>query len=206
MTTPLLGAPELVNGQDAPETTVNEQVRYLEWAAAGGPVEDLDVSDPSTLTPTDGQAWIVGTGATGIWSGKDGQVALYISTAFVYIVPLEGLKIYVKDTNTARVFDGADWVPLATGGAVNPLFSVPTWDFNFSGTTAPAYIRAPVAMTIAEQATSGTGTITYEKSTAAAPDTFASTSSPIALEAGAKLKVNAAAVTGSVAVHLERTA
>ncbi|MEN3973121.1 hypothetical protein WJS89_10615 [Sphingomicrobium sp. XHP0235] len=80
-----------------------------------------------------------------------------------------------------------------------------TWDFNFTD-DADAYIRAPVAMTVTQQATTGTGTIAYEKSTSAAPDTFASTTSPITLQAGAKLKVSASAITGSVAVHLERTA
>lgn len=67
-------------------------------------------------------------------------------------------------------------------------------------------IYADVAMTVTQQATSGTGTIAYEKSTAAAPSTFSSTTSPITLEAGAWLKVSASSVTGIVAVALKRTA
>lgn len=90
------------------------------------------------------------------------------------------------------------------GGSTPAVASAQTWDFNFTD-AAVAYIRAQAAMTITQQATSGTGTVAYEKSTAAAPDTFASASSPITLEGGAKLKVTASAVDESFAVHLERT-
>lgn len=79
------------------------------------------------------------------------------------------------------------------------------WTFNFSD-AADALIYADEAMTLTQQATSGTGTIAYEKSTAAAPSTFASTSSPITLEAGAWLKVLATSVTAPYAVHIKRTA
>lgn len=77
--------------------------------------------------------------------------------------------------------------------------------FNFTA-NGEARFYADVAMTLTEQATSGTGTIAYEKSTAGAPGTFAATASPIALQAGAWLKVSASAITGIVAVHLKRTA
>lgn len=90
-------------------------------------------------------------------------------------------------------------------GLASTLTAPPTWDFNFAG-NGYQVIRAQVAMTITQQATSGTGSVSYEKSTAAAPNTFSSTTSPIALEAGAKLKVTASGVTATYAVHLERTA
>lgn len=79
------------------------------------------------------------------------------------------------------------------------------WDFNFID-EGEAYILAAEVMTVTQQAVTGTGTIGYEKSTNAAPNTFASTTSPITLEAGAKLKVSATSVTATYAVHLERTA
>ena len=92
-----------------------------------------------------------------------------------------------------------------TAAQVRAFLLTETWDFNFA---ADGYqvIRASEAMTITQQATSGTGSVAYEKSTNAAPDTFSSTSSPVTLEAGAKLKVTASSVTATYAVHLERTA
>lgn len=79
------------------------------------------------------------------------------------------------------------------------------WTPNFSD-DGEVRIYARVAMTITQIATSGTGTIAYEKSTNAAPGTFSSTTSPITLEAGAWLKVLATSVSDLVAVQLERTA
>lgn len=77
--------------------------------------------------------------------------------------------------------------------------------FNFSA-AGDASFYADVAMILTQQATSGTGSVSYEKSTAAAPSTFSSTTSPITLEAGAWLRVTAASVTTRYAVHLKRTA
>jgi hypothetical protein len=74
--------------------------------------------------------------------------------------------------------------------------------FNFTD-AGDAYFYADIAMTLAEQATTGAGSITYAKGTTAAPDTFTSTTSPISLQAGAWLKVTA---DDAVAVHLKRTA
>ncbi|MXO63418.1 hypothetical protein [Qipengyuania oceanensis] len=83
------------------------------------------------------------------------------------------------------------------------LNEVPVFNFSDDG---EARFYADVAMTLTHQSTSGTGTIAYEKSTAAAPGTFSSATSPITLEAGAWLKVSASSVTGLVAAALKRTA
>jgi hypothetical protein len=84
-----------------------------------------------------------------------------------------------------------------------PLREVPVFNF-----TADGEVRfyADIAMTLTQQATSGAGTVAYEKSTTAAPGTFGATTSPITLEAGAWLKVSASSVTDLFAVALKRTA
>lgn len=89
-------------------------------------------------------------------------------------------------------------------GAVGPA----GYEFNVNFTAAAdAYIAARSAMTISQgNAPIGTGTLAYAKSTAAAPGTFAITSLPVTLEAGAWLKVSATAVTGFVAADLYRSA
>jgi len=80
------------------------------------------------------------------------------------------------------------------------------WAPNFTS-DGDLYIPAVEAMTIDQgNAAIGTGTITFEKSTTAAPSTFSSTTLPATLQAGAWLKVSAASVTGFVATHLKRTA
>lgn len=80
------------------------------------------------------------------------------------------------------------------------------WAPNFTA-AGDVYIPAVVAMTIDQgNAAIGTGTLTFFKSTTATPGTFNSTTLPATLQAGAWLKVTAAAVTGFVATHLKRTA
>jgi hypothetical protein len=68
-------------------------------------------------------------------------------------------------------------------------------------------IPAYVAMTLSQgNAPIGTGTLTYAKSTTAAPNTFNTTSLPATLQAGAWLKVIATGVVGLFAAHIRRTA
>lgn len=86
------------------------------------------------------------------------------------------------------------------------LLDMQRWTVNFTA-NGDAYIPADVAMTIDAGVTAiGTGTLAYEKSTAAAPSTFASTTLPATLEAGAWLKVSVTSLSGFKAVELKRTA
>lgn len=86
------------------------------------------------------------------------------------------------------------------------LLNMQRWAINFTD-NGDAYVAADVAMTIdAGVAAIGTGTLSYEKSTAAAPGTFGSTTLPATLEAGAWLKVTVSSLTGFKAVELKRTA
>lgn len=86
------------------------------------------------------------------------------------------------------------------------LVEMQRWTINFTA-DGDAYIPADVAMTIdAGVAAIGTGTLAYEKSTAAAPSTFSATSLPATLEAGAWLKVSVSSLSGFKAVELKRTA
>lgn len=86
------------------------------------------------------------------------------------------------------------------------LLDMQRWTVNFTS-NGDAYIPADVAMTVDAGVTAiGTGTLAYEKSTAAAPSTFASTSLPATLEAGAWLKVSVSSLTGFKVVELKRTA
>lgn len=98
----------------------------------------------------------------------------------------------------------ADITGLGAGAAMAlPL----TFNFADDGTVK---FYADEAMTLTQQATNGTGSVAYEKSTSAAPGTFSTASSPISLQAGAWLKVTASGTAGDAAdpfaVHLKRTA
>lgn len=77
------------------------------------PVLDKDLATPPG-SPTTGARYIVATGGTGAWSGKDKQIAQWTGTAWYFVVPSEGFKVYVLDENIALVHDGTNWVDIST--------------------------------------------------------------------------------------------
>lgn len=91
-------------------------------------------------------------------------------------------------------------------GAVRGELPAPDFALNFTG-DSDVYIPAYQAITLSQgNGAIGTGTLAFAKSTTAAPATFASTSLPVVLEAGAWLRVSATGVSGFVATQLRRTA
>lgn len=208
MTTPRLGAPELVQAQAIPETTVNEIARILEQGAGWFVFKDRDLTAPPG-SPADGDCYLVAASATGAWAGHDGEIAYRMNTAWEFIEPVEGMGAGVQDENAAIAFLGGSWVTLATGGGYTDAqarIATQEWAPNFTA-AGDVYIPAVDAMTIGQgNAAIGTGTLAFAKSTTAAPGTFSATTLPATLQAGAWLKVTASAVTGFVATHLRRTA
>jgi hypothetical protein len=108
------------------------------------------------------------------------------------------------DPEESPQFATQEYVDSAIAAIEFPLTQ--EWAPNFTA-DGSVYIPADEAMTISQgNAEIGTGTLTYEKSTNAAPGTFSSTTLPATLEAGAWLRVIATGVSGFRATHLVRTA
>lgn len=83
-------------------------------------VQSKTVNDPSTLTPTAGQAWIVGTAPIGMWAGKAGQIAAYVAGAWLFLAPKQGWKAYIIAETTTATYNGAAWINnTAAGGSIN---------------------------------------------------------------------------------------
>ena len=166
---PKLGFPYLT-GEAQAETLHNEFIQMVQAILQG--VEDKDLSAPPG-SPADGDSYIVGAGPTGLWSGRADSLAIYDGLAAAWIfVPGEddagtpiamgaaqkGLRVYVKDENLSRVWDGAAWAvkeayDIPGGFAAEPSISTPFtrvpivrgvfFDADFAGsggvvTTAPA--------------------------------------------------------------------
>jgi hypothetical protein len=112
---PRLGYSELVEGQDAPETTVNLINRYLEQMATRAIVKDKDIDDPPG-SPADGDAYIVATASpTGAWTGWGNRIAFY-AAGWYSITPIEGSRAYVQDENLEYEFNGSAWAAAGGGG------------------------------------------------------------------------------------------
>ena len=78
----------------------------------------MSVLSRSTVTPpsvvSTGAKYIVPTGATGIWAGKSGQIAHFLTAGWTYYVPLKGAATLVLDEDTNVQFDGIEWRALST--------------------------------------------------------------------------------------------
>jgi hypothetical protein len=116
MTTPRLGAPELVVGQAVPETTVNEQIRYIESGAGHFIFKDRDLATPPG-SPADGDCYLVAGSPTGAWTGHAGDIAFRVNTAWAFIEVIEGFTAWVNDENVFIGYDGAAWSTLAVASA-----------------------------------------------------------------------------------------
>jgi len=66
-------------------------------------VKDRDLTAPPG-SPAAGDSYIVAASATGAWAGKDGQVAQWNGSAWVFGVPRLGWLCYVEDEQKLSVF------------------------------------------------------------------------------------------------------
>mgnify|MGYP000586725695 CR=1 FL=1 len=72
-------------GEDEWNTGMDGNLLKLGRFAFHLSVKDRDVSDPSTLTPADGDTYIVGPTAVGDWAGLEGRVVVWDATAQVWV-------------------------------------------------------------------------------------------------------------------------
>lgn len=114
MSTEILVLDELAQSQGNPEVTHNAALRQLEGRLVRALDKDLTVA-PST--PAAGDVYIVATGATGTWSGKDKKIAHYWGGSWKYYDPKHGYSIMVTDENRRYFYNGTVW-GLEPAGAI----------------------------------------------------------------------------------------
>lgn len=99
------------------EVTVNEALCRIDALLNTGAI-DKDLATPPA-SPTAGDLYIVAGSPTGAWAGYAGKVAYY-DQVWRFILPNEGLTLWVRDEDKLYTFDGSGWVLSATvsgGGA-----------------------------------------------------------------------------------------
>lgn len=92
--------------QSQKEVTVNEAFKRIDALLNTG-VIDKDLTAPP-VSPAAGDLYIVGTSATGAWSGKDKQIA-YFDQTWKFIVPRAGITLWVSDEDALYRYNGANW-------------------------------------------------------------------------------------------------
>ena len=107
--TPNLQLPFLDANQNQKHVTHNAALAVLDVLVNCGVASTTLAAPPQTSG--DGQCWIVATGATGAWAGKDGQIAAWQDGAWSFFAPRPGSTAYAADQATLLAWNGAAWVP-----------------------------------------------------------------------------------------------
>ena len=118
--TPRLSMPELASAQNNPDVTHNEALRVLDALVQCVALDKDLTAEPSG--PSDGDVYLLaGTMDSGDeWDGHENDIAYYQNTAWVYITPGEGWRVYVLDEQTVYEYQGSSgWVGVSTTIGVN---------------------------------------------------------------------------------------
>jgi hypothetical protein len=104
--TPRLSLPAIEAAQAQKHVTHNEALALID-ALVQLTVESRALAPPPA-SPAEGACYIPATGATGAWSGWDGQIAVY-NGGWQRIVPVPGLKAWLRAERLTLTYEDGVW-------------------------------------------------------------------------------------------------
>lgn len=109
--------PLLDAAQAQKHVTVNEALTRTDTLAAGR-VESRSLDTPP-VNPLDGEAYIVGPGATDAWADQAGQIALYLNGGWDFVAPWAGCGVWIRDEGCRATYTGANWISGFSAGSIS---------------------------------------------------------------------------------------
>lgn len=106
--TPILSLPLILPAQAQKHVTHNEALRILDILVQLA-VQDRDRSAPPA-SPTEGARHIIASGATGLWAGRDGQIAPFWAGDWFYLSPQDGWIAQVTGEGKSVIRREGQWV------------------------------------------------------------------------------------------------
>ena len=110
--TPNLSLPYLTAAQAQKHVTVNEALSLIDALAQMVVVAAGTTTPPGT--PAEGDRHIIGSGATGAWSGWDNSIALFSGGAWLRLIPQAGWMAWDVAAGELQVWSGSAWTALNT--------------------------------------------------------------------------------------------
>lgn len=107
-----LTLPYIMPSQAQKHVTHNEALRMLD-ALVQPCVETLPTDAPPEA-PVEGMVFAIADSASGDWIDKANMVAAFQDGAWTYFTPRQGWQFFVKDDNSHIIFDGSQWVVMAS--------------------------------------------------------------------------------------------
>lgn len=142
MTTPNLAMPEIAASQAQKHVTHNEALAVLD-AIVQLSAKSRTVTDPPG-SPSEGQRWIVPSGATGAWAGKTSQIASYTDAGWTFYPPKTGWTCFVEDEGVVS-WSGGGWkkVSALSGSGASIGVSVIEEEVTLAGAAVDTTIAIP---------------------------------------------------------------
>jgi hypothetical protein len=146
--------PLLAPGQSQKEWFHNEALQTID-ALLCAMVEGPPVAQPPA-SPAEGQCFIIASGGSGAWAGKDGNLAAFTEGGWKFIAPSEGLRALDRASGQTLLRRNGGWESgivraqeVRIGGQLvvrerQPAVAAPT-----GGTTVDAECRSAVAALLA---------------------------------------------------------
>jgi len=103
-----LGLPLMAAAQSQKHITHNDAILMLDALVQLSVISTSLTAPPGS--PVDGDRYIIGSGATGAWAGKDLNVALSSSGAWVFLVPKVGWQAWDTANSIMLSWNGTAWV------------------------------------------------------------------------------------------------
>ena len=107
---PNLHLPYLDANQNQKTVTHNAALTALD-AIVNCHIQSAALAAPPA-EPGDGQCWIVASGGTGAWAGRDLNIAAWQDGAWAFYPPTRGMLAYNNATAALIVWNGTAWVTL----------------------------------------------------------------------------------------------
>lgn len=101
--------PLLAISQAQKEVTHNEALIRID-ALLHAVVEDRLAQAPDAVENDLGKCWLVDDGALGLWSGKSGQIAIWVGADWRYAVPTEGMRVRLRTAQCDLVHVQGTWI------------------------------------------------------------------------------------------------
>ena len=95
--------PLLFAGQAQKEGFVNETTARID-AVLHGAIEGEQATPPAA--PIDGQAWLAGAGASGVWLGQGGKIAARQAGNWLFVAPRDGMKLLNRSSGQEMRYSG----------------------------------------------------------------------------------------------------
>lgn len=178
--TPNLSLPLVAASQAQKHITVNEALTKLD-ALANPSVISMDLATPPI--GADGDAYIIGAGATGVWAGRDRELAYWVNDGWNFAAPKPGWRVWVQDLNAEAIYAGGAWIANLAGPTISGAYgavAMTVGDVTLSGaSTASAFVISDRAVVIGVtgrviSAVSGAGVTGWRLGVSGAEDRYGS--------------------------------